>query len=1283
MRLKVADLIPGANYSVQARAVKDGQVSEWSEKFDFSTAKDETQPKAPVDVTWDSVGDAFVATWSPVTENIANKAINVASYEIELVSSDSIRKVVSIPAQTGETLNYTLSLGANRALFGSPKPDITIRVRAVNNKKIKGVWSSPDNAVNPAPAAPTNFTASVLLEGISLSWDEVPESDIKRYEVYYGTTSGFTPSSANMIFSGVATKFMYKSTSDANHYFKLCAVDQFGSKSTFVAATAAPSIPATPTGVTWASVGNSFHGEWNKVTLNIAGGESEVSRYEIEMTGQPGSVLAYASVPQATESPKVSFDLPFEENVAKFIAPKATIAIRVRAVDLRGLVSDWSSSVSAGNNPPAAPTGLSSNIVGEAIELKWNAVADTDLSGYRVYLSTNGGSTYNKVYEGQALNYTFTSAMYGTDHYFQVKAFDQFGLESAASNTVGPVRPTSSFAVDTTPPGVPTGLSATITTTADAVSTSALVSWNAVADSDLDGYKLRYRKAGDTNWSSLSVGKDVTTTVINALTPYVNYEFQIASFDYSANNSAYSATATGTGAANAAPSTPAAPTVASNTMQIQVVPTGTKAAGGAMEADVSYYRVYASTTSGFTPSSANMLGEIQAGPAMAGTFPIPATGGATSTQTWYVKIIAVDTTDQASPESAQVAATPGLIGTTNIVDAAITNAKIQNVRADQIIAGTGFINNLTVKSTLTIGDATTTGYIESYDWQSSGGTSGYRISKGSIEIKNGTIAASAITLTSQFANDVGATMTTIDGGVIKTGSIQSQSTTVVAGNTIPIWSIPLNGSATFANLTVRGLSIVGVSGDGSNSGIQSANYNGSVGWKIDSAGNAYFATGTFKGDITGASGTFSGNITGSAATVTGTITGNTYQTSTASTYVVRINTTGLKMYGASSTVPIVEINTDGTAKFGGQLTAASGTFEGDVVGGSLRTSNTNAYCLIDDISGYGGNIDFYYGGIRTARIDTFGSNTSLRLNFDTENVFIGSGGSTADYRGRVDAGLIRTKRFDNPWDTTPIIFDHTVRFDWQTTFSGYSLNDCTGMNNNSGSIRLDFSGGSAQFIGGTNIRAKFKTTTGSGTSLVLKDNNIIAAVEGYDAASNTSGNTVLFHANELHAWGGGIFDETYAGGGSTGATINNNGRIVRTSTMKMKEAVEEMTLTQAKVVLGLKSYTFEYKETEGIKDPRRYPGFIAEQAAEAGAELWVGRQHKPIFDKDGNVTGFTRDDQGEITSFRTESISVAHNLLIKELYEKVDEANSRADAAEARVNSLEDRLAALETAMTA
>lgn len=118
-------------------------------------------------------------------------------------------------------------------------------------------------------------------------------------------------------------------------------------------------------------------------------------------------------------------------------------------------------------------------------------MSDADLVGYRVYSALTAGSQTTLEWSGAATSATIRSNLYGSDRYYKVAAYDVFGTESTTPPVTGALRPSSPAAVDTTAPVTPTGLAATITTTANASDTRADVSWTAVADTDGDlaGYR--------------------------------------------------------------------------------------------------------------------------------------------------------------------------------------------------------------------------------------------------------------------------------------------------------------------------------------------------------------------------------------------------------------------------------------------------------------------------------------------------------------------------------------------------------------------------------------------------------------------------------------------------------------------------------------------------------------------------------------------------------------------------------------------------------------------------
>jgi hypothetical protein len=245
MRVLVSDLLPGTEYSIQVRAKDELGTSEWSPLFQLTTIEDTVPPKVPSNATWVVSGDAFHGEWDAVTENIENDISAVSRYEVELVASGTTR-IVSVTQQTGSRPTFDLSFSDNRALFSTPRPSVSFRVRAVDSKDLKSDWTTAIVATNPAPGPPTAPAGAVATGGadaIYLTWGASPDTDVERYNIYVGTTSGFTPSSSNRIFSGNATAFTYTTLTYTEQFFKIRAVDKFLQESTDLTGSATPTSP--------------------------------------------------------------------------------------------------------------------------------------------------------------------------------------------------------------------------------------------------------------------------------------------------------------------------------------------------------------------------------------------------------------------------------------------------------------------------------------------------------------------------------------------------------------------------------------------------------------------------------------------------------------------------------------------------------------------------------------------------------------------------------------------------------------------------------------------------------------------------------------------------------------------------------------------------------------------------------------------------------------------------------------------------------------------------------
>lgn len=493
----------------------------------------------------------------------------------------------------------------------------------------------------------------------------------------------------------------------------------------------APDVPDWAVTDEWVVADDAFVATWLPLDFGLDQNK-DFDHYEITV----GDGSTFVTI----RTQNTSYTLTFEQNKIFFGTPSATVTAQVRSVDAVGNASAYNTLKSATNPAPAAPATITVQELYDSILVKWDAVADTDLSNYLVQVSTSGiGGTYTTVYSGLNTTFTHATTMFATDHYYKVFAVDKFGSTSSAVFSSA-VRPKSTFSIDTTPPANATNLVATPGFSGTRQSAYVDLTWTASVSSDVAEYTIRFSTDG-TNWQYVKVNYDVTAFRVDDLTPNTTYYFGISTSDFSANITSYlNATVypITTTQDTTAPSQPAAPTVASAVQRIQVTHTGGKQSGGSLESDLDTFQVFASTTTGFTPGTTNMLGTMKwNGVNAIQTFDVPASGSAgATTETWYVVVKAVDRSGNVSSASPQATSTPGLVGTLNITE----------LQADRITAGSGLINDLIVKSTLQIGDASTNGIIESYDYVNSGGTSGFYMDKDELIIKSGTIEAAAIKL---------------------------------------------------------------------------------------------------------------------------------------------------------------------------------------------------------------------------------------------------------------------------------------------------------------------------------------------------------------------------------------------------------------------------------------------------------------------------------------------------------------------------------------------------------
>lgn len=162
------------------------------------------------------------------------------------------------------------------------------------------------------------------------------------------------------------------------------------------------------------------------------------------------------------------------------------------------------------NTAPSTPGSISvpSSIMGGTnISISWakSSDAESNLAGYKVERSTNGGSSWGQIYQGTATSTTNNVAFGTTSVMYRVKAYDTEGLESGWRTS------SQVTVVNNNAPSAPPS----IAVPNDVKGGSTLViSWTAASDSDknLSGYILERSTNGGSTYTQVYKGNALTYT---------------------------------------------------------------------------------------------------------------------------------------------------------------------------------------------------------------------------------------------------------------------------------------------------------------------------------------------------------------------------------------------------------------------------------------------------------------------------------------------------------------------------------------------------------------------------------------------------------------------------------------------------------------------------------------------------------------------------------------------------------------------------------------------------
>jgi fibronectin type 3 domain-containing protein len=267
----------------------------------------------------------------------------------------------------------------------------------------------------PAPAAPTNLTATAGNAQVTLNW--TASTGATSYNIYRSTTSGGEGSTPYM--TGVTTTSFTDTglTNGTTYYYEVSAVNASGQSPVTSQVSATPQAPpAAPTNVT-ATAGNA------QVTLSWSASSGATS-YDIYRSTTSGGE---GNTPYKTGVTSTSF-------TDTGLTNGTTYYYEVSAVNSVGQ-SSVSSEASATPQvaAPPAPTGLTATAGNAQVSLSWTA--STGATSYNIYRSTASGGEGSTPYMTGVATTSFTDSglTNGTTYYYEVSAVNAGGQSPVSS----------------------------------------------------------------------------------------------------------------------------------------------------------------------------------------------------------------------------------------------------------------------------------------------------------------------------------------------------------------------------------------------------------------------------------------------------------------------------------------------------------------------------------------------------------------------------------------------------------------------------------------------------------------------------------------------------------------------------------------------------------------------------------------------------------------------------------------------------------------------------------
>lgn len=273
------------------------------------------------------------------------------------------------------------------------------------------------------PAAPTNLTAQVVLNSVSLSWTPA-SGEVLGYRIEAGSASGLRDLASTVI--GPVPSFAVSGVPDGRYFVRVRAVGSDGESDpsneviVLASSTGCTAVPGAPSGLNASTTGGVVTFAWQ------SGGGCPTASFTLAVGSAPGvSDLAVANV-----GPARTFMAS---------APPGTYYVRVHAQNVFGSSGPSNEVVVAVGSggctaAPGAPLGLTATTAGGMVSLAWQSGGGCPATNFTLVVgSAPGGSDLAVASVGTARSLT-TSAPPGT-YYVRAYAQNAFG-SSGPSNEV-------------------------------------------------------------------------------------------------------------------------------------------------------------------------------------------------------------------------------------------------------------------------------------------------------------------------------------------------------------------------------------------------------------------------------------------------------------------------------------------------------------------------------------------------------------------------------------------------------------------------------------------------------------------------------------------------------------------------------------------------------------------------------------------------------------------------------------------------------------------------------